>query len=351
MENWHTPYKTVQLPHAEKVLVFAPHPDDEVFGCGGALALYAQQGIQIEVHVITDGAGYAVGDERLRLQQTRQAETVNALKKLQITAVCFWSLADRSLAGHAGLVKKLLKVLTSTSPQVVMAPSLDEIHPDHLGLARATLAAIQLMPPAYEKPLVLQYEIGSMLKPDLLIDITTVWGIKQQAMQTFASQMLNQDYARHIEALNTYRTYTLDRSVQYAEAYRCVTWNEPCSVTGVMNPKTCVVDWTLQVLAAADAQAETLQNQVVLLQQIQQKTCEELAAKVVEFGDAVVKFSEFKLLSDQLQSQLDQLRQVHGATIQENKFLLDRMHSLESSKSWRITRPLRWLVSKFTKRN
>ena len=43
----------------ERVLVIAPHPDDEVFGCGGMLAHHAAQGATVRVLVLTDGAGGA----------------------------------------------------------------------------------------------------------------------------------------------------------------------------------------------------------------------------------------------------------------------------------------------------
>jgi LmbE family N-acetylglucosaminyl deacetylase len=58
MEDWYIPYQTSKLPQAQRVLVLAPHPDDEIFGCGGALALYVQLGAQVDVVVVTDGTGF-----------------------------------------------------------------------------------------------------------------------------------------------------------------------------------------------------------------------------------------------------------------------------------------------------
>jgi len=50
------------LPAARRVLVLAPHADDEVFGCGGTLYLLAQAGAAITVIVASDGAlGGAAG--------------------------------------------------------------------------------------------------------------------------------------------------------------------------------------------------------------------------------------------------------------------------------------------------
>src|SRR5450759_741755 len=41
---------------ASRVVVFAPHPDDEVFGCGGALADLRDRGARVDVVLVTDGA-------------------------------------------------------------------------------------------------------------------------------------------------------------------------------------------------------------------------------------------------------------------------------------------------------
>ena len=40
-----------------RTLVFAPHADDEVFGCGGLLAYLAERGGAIRIVILTDGAG------------------------------------------------------------------------------------------------------------------------------------------------------------------------------------------------------------------------------------------------------------------------------------------------------
>ena len=42
---------------ADRVLVFAPHADDEVFGCGGTLAFHTERGDPVRVVILTDGAG------------------------------------------------------------------------------------------------------------------------------------------------------------------------------------------------------------------------------------------------------------------------------------------------------
>ncbi len=53
------PYGQVASAHAERILVFAPHPDDEVIGLGGFLSDKIREGAEVSVVLVTDGARFA----------------------------------------------------------------------------------------------------------------------------------------------------------------------------------------------------------------------------------------------------------------------------------------------------
>ncbi len=331
MENWHIPYQTELLPPAQRVLVLAPHPDDEIFGCGGAIALYRQRAAQVNVAVLTDGAGYARTEQREGTFALRQAETKAALAGMGIgTPPQFVGLPDRTLSGHAGLPDLIAKLLTDTAAQVVLAPALTEIHPDHLATGRATLAAIEhLHKQAQPLPTLLQYEVGFAQKPNLLVDITDVWFDKCKAMQCFPSQATGQDYPRHIEALNVFRTYTLPASVRYAEAFNMLA---PAQLAAELQAGQDLVGsatnrWITHVLAAAEASVETLQNQLVeqtrLLANLQAQSATERQELVLRQVQAFEK--------------IGQLTAALARTNELNQEML-------GSSSWRITRPLRSLM-------
>ena len=55
MESRLTPYEPSTLIACSSALVFAPHPDDEVLGCGGLLAAYQAAGIPAHVVLVTSG--------------------------------------------------------------------------------------------------------------------------------------------------------------------------------------------------------------------------------------------------------------------------------------------------------
>ena len=64
------PYEPALL-RGERLLVLAPHPDDEVIGCGGLVALHLREGRAVRVVVATDGAQAGAAD--VRQQESRRA--------------------------------------------------------------------------------------------------------------------------------------------------------------------------------------------------------------------------------------------------------------------------------------
>lgn len=212
---------------AKRLLVFAPHPDDEVFGCGGALALAVKAKAAIEVVIVTDGAlGEAQASDHGSLAEQRARESGQAAQVIGYPEPQFWQLADRSLRYNDWLIKRLEQAIIAFAPDLVLAPSYTEVHPDHRAIAQATLAVAEAFAVKRneddEKYIDFDlafYEVGQPLRPNYLIDIGSVYELKRQAMLCFASQLEQKPYARVIEALNVYRTYTLDQAHSHAEAY------------------------------------------------------------------------------------------------------------------------------------
>lgn len=196
----------------QTVWVLAPHPDDEVFGCGGTLALLAAQKAQIVVDIVSDGAFGKFGENAAqRVDESRAAAAI-----LGYAAPSFWNLPDQGLRFGEVLVQRMLARVQELKPRVVFIPSVWEVHPDHLAVCAAAREAIRISGLQTD---VWMYEVGQALQPNIYIDITSVAEQKQQAMACFASQLRVQAYDRHITALNTYRTYQLPASVMAAEAF------------------------------------------------------------------------------------------------------------------------------------
>src|SRR5512140_2304099 len=123
----------------KRVLVFAPHPDDEIFGCGGALADLAGRGARVDVVVVTDGAAGARNEEeRGRIASARIAESRRALEVLGGGTVHPGGIPDRGAGDRLQEIESLLaRWLVEVTPDLIFAPSPVETHPDHRAVAVA----------------------------------------------------------------------------------------------------------------------------------------------------------------------------------------------------------------------
>ena len=149
-ERW---WSSALGPHA-RVLVLAPHPDDETLGCGGLLARAVAHGAAVRVLVVTDGENnpwaqraaerrWRVGEgDQTRWGARRRDEAVAAVATLGIdpAAIRFLGFADKGLTalllrGGGGLIEDLAAEIVDFAPTLVVAPDLGDRHPDHSALA------------------------------------------------------------------------------------------------------------------------------------------------------------------------------------------------------------------------
>ncbi len=214
MENRFLPYQASPVPPAQCVLVLAPHPDDEVFGCGGCLALYQAQGVPVHVLLLTDGGAGVDPNVRAQYVAQRRQESEAAGRVLGYVVEQL-PYQDRMLGQATALVTDIVSVVQRLGADLVYAPSPWEIHPDHYHAAWAAQAALRLLP---ESVRLATYEVGMPQRPNRLVDITAVAARKRVAMDCFTSQLALQRYAEQVTGLNVFRSYTLGPDVAMAEA-------------------------------------------------------------------------------------------------------------------------------------
>src|ERR1700756_1301943 len=200
----------------ERLLVLAPHPDDEVIGCGGLVALHLRENRPVHVVVATDGAQAGDGSRR-------EAESRAALASLGGAATIeFLQFPDRALDRAGELAGRLAAILRRWKPDLIAVPSPLEIHPDHLALSRAFCDLIAGDPALFADLAVARvafYEVSAPLRPNTLVDITAVAEAKYAATQAHASQTPIRDYTSYARGLNAWRSMTLPEPVRFAEAY------------------------------------------------------------------------------------------------------------------------------------
>ena len=134
-------------------VVLAPHPDDEVLGCGALIAAAAAHGLRPRIIFTTDGAGSHPASREFaapRLAETRQHEAIcaAAILGVDLNDVHFLALPD-TMAPHEGAgfdaaISRLANIIGKIGPVVILAPWSADPHCDHLATHRMAtrLAAI-----------------------------------------------------------------------------------------------------------------------------------------------------------------------------------------------------------------
>lgn len=209
-----------------RVLCFAPHPDDEAAGPGGALGMHRAQGDPVRVVLATDGvAGDPDGRyERATYAERRRGESRAGMAHLGVDDFEFWGFPDSCVITDADLeqVAQLAgQQLAGFRPDLVYLPWEGEGNTDHRALYCGVLRGLKR---ARFAGTVLGYEIWNAMVPDVIVDISAIVATKRRAMLCYESQLAYVDYLHPVFGLNAHRSLLFNKGRGHGEAYRRVRW-------------------------------------------------------------------------------------------------------------------------------
>ena len=181
-----------------KVLIVAPHPDDEVLGCGGTMARLRDEGHEVHVVCVTRGTPPAFSEELVE-QVRREMHESHAV--LGGSELHFLDLpaAQLDTVGAARINGALSTIVAEIAPDTVFAPFFGDIHVDHQLVFTSTLVACR--PRSQNVPRrILAYEtlsetnwaappITPGFQPNVFIDIAPYLERKLAAFSKFESQV------------------------------------------------------------------------------------------------------------------------------------------------------------------
>ena len=194
-------FPTISMQNVQRLLILAPHPDDETLATGGLILAARQAGIQVRVVLATNGDGsrstalaylHAVqpnGQDYLQMGDQRQQESLAALKILGVSSdqVVFlgypdqgspslwtdhWSASTpytspftqqthstypmtydhKAVYSGQDYLADLKAIINAYQPDLIIYPHPEDTHPDHWGLnlfTRLALARIEQSVPSY----------------------------------------------------------------------------------------------------------------------------------------------------------------------------------------------------------
>lgn len=203
----------LDLDTADRVLVVAPHPDDESIGCAGTIRLLVDKGKQVQVVLLTDGGG--AGGLTSDAAKIRQNEFIEALDILGVKSSSMLNQEDGNLQINGAWSARVCALINDFKPQWVFLPSLFDHHRDHL-IASHKLRPICLA--AASVDYIIYYETWAPVPASHVVDITAVWPQKLHALEKHRTAMSCADYIRAVDGLNSFRGIHFGRNKR-AEAF------------------------------------------------------------------------------------------------------------------------------------
>ena len=192
-----------ELP-GKKVLVIAPHPDDEAIGCAGTVHKHIRSGGTAEVVYCTLDS------------DTRFKEAMNAATVIGFSNRHFLKHPVESLAKQEKLADELLEIFKKTEPDIVFVPFWFDNHTDHRALNSA------LRKTAKKKMfnfIVYAYPVWFPVYPNVLVEIEDVWEKKKEAISCYQSQLATRDYIRMSYSLGQYWAETKRKGLGTVESF------------------------------------------------------------------------------------------------------------------------------------
>ena len=215
-----------------RVLIIAPHPDDEIIGVGGTIAKRAKAGDEVYVCIVTKGKSPLFNPDFIEQgrRECREADAKLGVKEtifVDFPAVMLETIPRYELNG------KVAEVVQNIKPEEVYIPHRGDMQIDHQMVVDAAMVAVRPRGDDYPKR-VYAYEtlsetgwnipnVTNEFIPTVYENITDTYDVKMEAMSVFKSQLAPFPAARSvgaIEALAKFRGATV--SVEVAEAFSLV---------------------------------------------------------------------------------------------------------------------------------
>ena len=213
-------YKANQQPAQlteKRVLILAPHVDDETIGAGGTIQLHKQNGAKIHCVFLTDGAKSQSNLTLEQLMEQRKEEAKKVQQLLDIDELSFYDLPDGQVDSNPHSQQLLENTIETFKPDVIYCPTFIDCHNDHVATGRIVADVLAEMP--NEQPKIRLYEINCLIPPkyiNCVVDISSTFEKKLAAIEIFRSQAI--DFDGFIE-LSKLKTGLLTEKVKAVETF------------------------------------------------------------------------------------------------------------------------------------
>lgn len=189
----------------KKILVIAAHPDDELLGCGGVVALHAKNGDQVTSLIVCEGDSLRYSS----LNDRHQSQIFQAADVLGVNDVRSLQFPDQKLETIilTDLIDPILKIVREIKPSIIYCQYGGDANRDHKILFEAVSVATRPTEEyieavyAFDTASSTEWAYPRTFIPDTWIDITSVLDLKILAMSKYVTELRDYPHPRSLKAL------------------------------------------------------------------------------------------------------------------------------------------------------
>lgn len=224
---------------SKKIIVFAPHPDDETLGCGGTIAKRISEGYDVLIVVMTDGRyaflnGFGIDSNPTpeELKEIRKEEVKRATRILGVPEedLVFLDFVDGTLENNEKKAEeKIAEILSKNRPVEVYFPYKRDGHPDHQATYRIVRNSIRksgVSALTYQYSITHKYaRVGAIVDVFLnflrlnmvRVDVSKFLLLKEAAAKEFESELTAVSSRQHKPIINGLKKFLNSEEVFYIE--------------------------------------------------------------------------------------------------------------------------------------
>lgn len=219
-----------ELDHPKRVLVIAPHPDDETLGCGGTILKLKAQGSAVHWLIVTTIEGVIGFSQKRVPARNAEIESVSQAYRFDSVHSCMLPAAGLDTVDKGRLIGSIASVVKEVRPERIYLPYRNDVHSDHAAVFDAAISVTKTFRSPFVRSIYVYETLSETdfglrpddpgFRPNLYEDISGYLDKKIEIMAEFEGEMGQFPFPRSDECLRALATLRgAQANCQAAEAY------------------------------------------------------------------------------------------------------------------------------------
>lgn len=212
-----------------RILVIAPHPDDEVLGCGGTITNYTKENNEVFLCIVTKAYSPDWPEEVIK-DKPKEIKKANKILGIKKTYFLGFQTVKLDNILQKDLNDSISDIVNEVKPDIVYIPHKGDLNKDHRLVFEASLVALRPVKHIVKK--ILSYEVPSetewgqeldLFVPNVYENISKTFEFKIKAMKAYKSELRQYPHPRSLKCIEILaRKRGSEIGIEYAESYMLI---------------------------------------------------------------------------------------------------------------------------------